>query len=72
MWRERNSVSCGVANGRRHKHGPKAKCYHCYGRGGEHRGPGSKRPIDHLKERYAKGEINEEEYERIKRQLREE
>jgi putative membrane protein len=31
-----------------------------------------KRPIDYLKERYARGEIDRDEYERVKRHLREE
>jgi len=31
-----------------------------------------KRPIDYLKERYARGEIDRDEYEQVKRHLREE
>ena len=33
---------------------------------------GDKRPIDYLKERYARGEIDRDEYERVKRHLEEE
>ncbi len=40
-------------------------------RSSSYRVPNGKRPIDHLEERYAKGEIDDEEYERVKRKLEE-
>jgi len=39
------------------------------GSGASSHGGGSRQPLDILKERYARGEINEQEFQKIKREL---